>query len=69
MSPLTSTPEQNPRPTPVSTITRTLGSSSPARMYSPTLTTVLFSSVVPTTAFRRSGRFSLIQRMPDSSTS
>ena len=37
-------PEQKPRPTPVSTMTRTLGSSSPARMYSPTLATVPFSS-------------------------
>ena len=60
-------PEQKPRPTPVSTITRMLGSSSPARMYSPTLATVPFSSAVPTSAFNRSGRLNLIQRMPLSS--
>jgi hypothetical protein len=51
-----SAPAQKTRPTPVRTITRTLGSLSPARMYSPTLATVPFSSAVPISAFRRSGR-------------
>ena len=36
-------------------------------MYSPTLATVPFSSAVPTSAFIRSGRLNLIQRMPLSS--
>jgi hypothetical protein len=60
-------PEQNPRPTPVNTITRMFGSSSPACMYSPTFATVPFSSDVPTSAFIRSGRLNLIQRTPLSS--
>ena len=60
-------PAQNARPTPVKIITRTSGSSSPARMYSPTLATVLFSSELPTSAFSTSGWLNLIQRRPLSS--
>ena len=57
----------NPRPTPVSTITRT-GSSSAARMYSPTLATAPFSCAKPNNALSF-GRLNRIQQIPDSSTS
>ena len=67
VSRLMSAPEQNPRPTPVRTMTRTLGSSSPALMYSPTLATVPFSSDDPIRAFIRSGLLNFIHRMPLSS--
>ena len=62
-----SAPAQNARPAPVRTITRTSGSSSAARMYSPTLATVPTGSDRPYSALRRSGRLNVIHRTPFSS--